>query len=473
MKFPLARRIANLFSKAGTMSPVSSRGWYPWIQEPYSGAWQQNAEIRQDDLLCSPIVYACVTLIANDIGKLRTTLVERSKNGTWNEVEYNSPFWSVLRSPNSYQNQIQFKQWWFTSKLRFGNAYALKERDARGVVTRLYLLDPCRVTPLVTDDGGIYYQLGQDNLNGVSDKGAVVPASEIIHDRMNCLFHQLVGVSPLFAASIAAGIGIRIQRSSAYFFGNSSNPSGFLVVPGNIDREKARELKQIWDDGYTGSNAGKVAVLADGMKFEAMSRTAVDSQLIETLKWTDERVCSVFHVPAYKVGVGTSPTYNNIEALAQEYYATCLQTLIEEFEACMDDGLGLDGINKGVELDLRGLMRMDSKTQIETLSAAVSGRMKLINEARRDLNLPPVEGGDTIWMQQQDTSLTALAERDRNAPALPAPLPGPSLPQESQIDAVVDEGKEIEIDVSTTELIAKLAAAKAREEFARIIHETA
>jgi len=181
-----------------------------------------------------------------------------------------------------------------------------------------------------------------------------------------------------------------------------------LIAPGNISKENADALRDQWKNGYTGENAGRVAVLGDGLKFEAMSTNAVDSELIETLRWSDERVCSVFHVPAYKVGVGQAPSYNNIEALDRAYYSDCLQSPIEEMEACLDEGLSLDGYTKGTELDLDGLMRMDSKTQMETIGAGITAKVLTIDNGRKRLNLPPIEGGDTVYMQQQDYPISEI-----------------------------------------------------------------
>lgn len=385
------------FGKQKAAQPVpSSGGWWSIVREAFAGAWQQDSTISAEDLMSSPTVYACVTLVANDIGKLRARVVALDQQGIW-VAKKAQPL--VLHRPNSYQNHIQFKQWWLMSKLRFGNAYVLKQRGSGGNVESLHVLNPERVTPLVAEDGGVYYQLKADNLARTGD--VVVPASEIIHDRMNCLYHPLVGVAPLHAAAIAAGIGHKIQKNTLTFFSNSAKPSGILVAPGAISDETAKALKESWQSG----KAGEIKVLGDGLKFEAMSSNAVDSQLIETLRWSDERVCSVFHVPGYKVGVGAEPTHANIEARDRSYYSDCLQSLIEEFEACLDDGLGYNGTSEGIELDLSGLIRMDSKAQMETLGAGVDKGILTINGARKALNLHPLEGSDTVYMQQQDFPL--------------------------------------------------------------------
>lgn len=433
----LARVASAIGLRKYAMQSVDDRGgWWPFVRESYSGAWQQNETVTVDTALAYHAIYACVTLISNDVGKLRQKLVQYlPSDGIWEETT--SPAFSpVLRRPNRYQNHIQFKQWWLLSKLTRGNTYALKERDARGVVVALYLLDPTRVQVLVAPDGSVYYKLYQDNLSNLPQE-ITVPASEIIHDRMNCLFHPLVGVSPLYAAATAANIGIRISSNSSSFFGNQSRPGGLLVAPGSISQTTADNLKTYWQENYSGTNSGKVAVVGDGLKFEPMRMNAVDSQLIEQLKWTAEVACSAYHVPLFKIGLGQLPTYQNAELLNQVYYSDCLQSLIEEYEACMDEGLGLEkpieGRQLGVELDLDGLLRMDTASQVKTLAEAVKGQLLTVDEGRQKLDRRKVEGGAVIWSQQQNWPLSELAKRDAEA-LNPKPAPEPAPPAEPDDD---------------------------------------
>lgn len=414
---------ALILRNAATMQTVADNrgGWHPFIREPFSGAWQRNIEWSTDTVLAHSAVYTCVTLIANDIGKLRPKLVEYDEAaGIWTEVTRESPYRQVLKRPNRYQNHIQFKEAWAISRLTRGNTYALKERDGRRIVRALYLLDPQRVQVLVAPDGSVFYRLHADNLSNV-EEAVTVPAREIIHDRMNCLFHPLVGVSPIFASGMAASVGLRIEKNAAAFFENGSNPSGTLTAPGTIPQATADRLADQWNRNYSGENSGRVAVLGDSLKWEPMRMSAVDSQMIEHLKWSAETVCNTFHVPHFKAGVGTQPTYQNGEVLNQIYYSDCLQAHIESFEVCMDEGLGLDekveGRQYGVELDLDDLLRMDQGAQAEFLVKASGGAFMTPDEARRKGSAgPPLPGGDTLYRQQQDFSIAALAERDQNKP---------------------------------------------------------
>lgn len=412
----LNRLISRLRRQEKALLP-DSRGWWT-IHEPYTGAWQRNDEIKAKDLSSFFAIYSCITLIAGDISKLRARVMAVGSDGIL--VERSAP--NALKRPNRYQNHIQFKQWWETSKLSQGNAYGLKQRDDSGRVESIYILDPCRVTPLVADDGSVYYELCTDNLNGISDVTVTVPASEIIHDRYQPQYHPLIGVSPISAAALSGKLGLRIQQDSQTFFGNGARPGGVLVAPGAISEDTARRLKEHWDDNYSGANSGKVAVLGDGLKFEPMRATSVDSQLVEQLKLSAEVVCSCFHVPPFKIGFGSLPS-GKVEEMNLIYYSDCLQVLIEEFEQCMTDGLSLPE-GQSVELDIDSLWRMDSESKYRMLSEAIKGVMAP-NEARRRVNLKPVEGGESVYMQQQNYSLEALARRDAQpdpfSPSQPAP----------------------------------------------------
>lgn len=410
------------------LSSLDTRGsWWPIVREAGTGFWQRNIEVNQQSVLTYSTVWACLTLIAGDISKLWLQLLETDAAGIRTPVTSNSPFLPVIRKPNHYQTRVKFVENWMLSKLVYGNTYVLKRRDARGVVDALYILDPSRVKVLVAPDGSVFYQLAADDLAGLDENSVTVPGEEIIHDIMVPLFHPLIGVSPIFACGLAAVQGLRIQNNSTNLFQNGSQLSGVLTAPGAISNEVAQRVMNNWDANFAGEKgSGKIAVFGDGLKFEPLTMTAVDAQLIEQLKWTAETVCACFHVPGYMVGVGSAPPYTDIQSINLQYYNQALQNLIENFEVLLDEGLELPTSPRElhVECDLSALLRMDSKTQTEVLTAQVGGGYLMPNEARAELDRKPVKGGDTCYLQQQNFSLAALDARDK---AGPAPLvPGPS-----------------------------------------------
>jgi HK97 family phage portal protein len=416
MGWPFSRK--QQVEKNLGLSAVDSRGWtriFDW----YPGAWQQhNSYDQADSVVSNPVVFSCVTLIASDIGKLCPT-TERMTGNIWSQ--YTDRISQLLKRPNGYQNHIQFKQSWLYSKLIHGNAYILKVKRGQEVIG-FHVLDPLKVLPMISDGGEVFYQVEDDDLSQVEGR-ILVPADWIIHDRCHAIFHPLIGLSPIFACAVAAEQGLAIQKDSKSFFQRGAKPAGVLTAPGNIPDEIAQRLKEYWHENFSGDKAGSVAVLGDGLHYEAMRMSSVDAQLIQQLGWTAERICSCFHVPPYKVGVGQMPTHDNVEALTQDYYSQCLQVHIEDMEVSLQHGLDMPDMTR-IQLDLDGLFRMDSERKTRTLSEGVKGSIMAPNEARGRLNLPPLTGGDSVYLQQQNYSLEALAQRDATNPlAVTAPEP--------------------------------------------------
>lgn len=440
MKLPaVIARVGNaLLRKAGLvqsgLSAVYGWGgnWFGMIRESFAGAWQQNVTLDAPrQILAFSAVFSCVTGIASDVAKCRVKFIKYlAVEKIWEEVVAGTDVVSVLlRKPNRFQTRIKFIEQWIVSKLLNGNTYVLKERNAQRKVVALYILNPTLVRVLVAENGDIFYQLNTDHLAGL-EKEVVVPATEIIHDMMVSLWHPLIGVSPIYACAMSATMANKIQNNSTAFFANASRPSGVLTAPGAIGDETAGRLKAAWETNFQGANIGRLAVLGDGLKYEAMTINATDAQLIEQLKWTVEDVARCFHYPLYKLGIAASAAPQGVESMNQMYYSDCLQSLFESIEALLDEGLELKE-DEGTELDLDNLLRMDSVTRYERHNKAIAGGWFAPNEARRVENMRPAKGGDSPMMQQQNWTLAQLdkreAPKDASSVAPPPAAPAPAL----------------------------------------------
>ncbi|MFV1846445.1 phage portal protein [Stenotrophomonas maltophilia] len=423
------------------LTPVPKRGgWRALIREPFAGAWQRDMEEEHGTVLCYPTLYACLNRIASDIGKLPFVLKSEDANGIWRVDKSNTAYWPVLRKPNGYQTAGQFLAAWILSKLIQGNVYVLKGRDERRVVNRLWILDPCSVQPMVSESGEVFYQLNYSTASNLLPEQypgsqLIVPASEIIHDRMNCFHHQLIGVPPLCAAHWPAVKNLKILKDSTTFFSNGANPGGILTAPAGMSDEDAQAVKDYWNSSFQGSNAGKVAVVGADMKFTPFAFKAADSQLVEQMRYSDEQVCQPFGIPPFKIGIGSIPAGMKVDDINQLYYSDALQAHIEAIEALLDDGLGISR-PMGVELDLEPLLRMDVGKQADVHTKLTAGGIETPNEARLAFNLAPLDGGDTVYMQQQDYPLDQVSQNKISAaaaaePAVPVPEDDDTPPDDS------------------------------------------
>jgi HK97 family phage portal protein len=444
-------------TKALHPTPVPNRGWFRIIRESFAGAWQKNITVSHQELISYPTLYACIARIATDLGRLPFCLKKMQDGTIWNQVD-NPAYSPVLRKPNSWQTAQQFRELWAVSKLTQGNTYILKRRDNRGVVIALYILDPIRVQPMVTDSGAVYYKLLIDPLNSLpinypTDK-LLVPASEIIHDRCITIHHPLVGVPPLSAAYWPAVKNLKILMSSAEFFANNAQPGGILTAPAGMSDDDAKAVQAYWDTAYSGENAGKVAVIGADMKFTSFAMKGADSQLVEQMRYSDQQICQPFGIPPFKLGIGDVPPRLDVDSINLLYYDDALSTHIEAMENLLDEGLSIPN-NLGIWIDTDPLLRMDLSKQADVETKLVAGKIKTPDEGRSKFNLAPTGGGSTLWGQNQDYPLGMLADRaswDPNMqhPAAPAPAP-------------VDETANNEVKRLTAELWQRKALEATRE----------
>ena len=396
---------------SGTQGP-----WWPVVREPYTGAWQLNDPITTETALSNASVFGVVSGIAQDLSKIAPPLLlEQNDAGFWRETT-NPAYSPVLRRPNRYQTDQQFLEQWALSRLLTGNVYVLKNYDDRGVVNQLDILNPARVKVLVAPDGSVYYELQGDDLAGVSNEQppVVVPAKDIIHDRYNCLYHRLQGVSPLYAAAAAVSQASVIQSSSSQHFAKGGRVGGFLIAPTKLDPLSAARIEaQLAEKAKSGSSI----IVADfGMKFEPFSATAVNQQLVEQLGWTEEQIAKVYRMPISILNSSKQPPYANAEASMLHYKALCLEPHMRAIEKTLGYGLNLPSYLT-LEFDDTLLIWMDTLTRTQAAKDAIVSGLSP-NEVRETYyGLGPVKGGELPYLQQQNWPVSTLAERPAESPA--------------------------------------------------------
>jgi HK97 family phage portal protein len=412
----------------GLLTVARGDPWWPIVREPYTGAWQHNDPLTAESAVLNPSVFAVVSRIAADIGKIAPPLLlERDANGFWSETQ-NPAYSPVLRKPNHYQTPQQFHEQITASLLLQGNAYLLKHRDDRGVVNQLDVLDPARVKVLVAPDSSVYYELQSNELAGLPNETqpVVAPAREVIHLRWNCWGHPLIGLSPLAAISGAVSQAQAIQSSSTAFFQSGGRAPFALVAPTKLDPLSAARVK---DEALKFRTSGTL-VLDLGMELKPLQTSAVDMQLIAQLGWTEETIAKVFGMPVSIINSTKQPPYANAEASQLQYISNCLQPHMTAIAAGLTAGLELPSYLK-IEFDDTLLTWMDSQSRtMAARNAIVSGMSP--NEVRATFyDLGPVEGGDSPYLQQQNWPVDQLADRER-----PAPAPG-SIPVAAEEPAPV------------------------------------
>lgn len=451
----------------GFTVPTSYGGDGAWLsnwasnngpKEPFAGAWQRNLDNAigaGPNLLANSTAFACISLISRDISCNALVVKRRLENGS-REIHVNHPAMALFAKPNGYQTLLQFLQRYFISKLTHGNTYVVMFRDDRGVVNEMHVLNPAAVQVLIAEDGSVYYKLSANKLAGVQND-VTIPARDILHDRGVCFWHNLIGVSPMYAAAMDIMLSARMQINSERFFANMSRTSGVLQAPGKIEKEVAKRLQAEWEQNYSGSGIGRTAVLSNGLTYLPMTVNAHDAEVVQQIRWTVEQIARAFLVPTYKIGELSKASFKNNEQMARDYYDSCLRHYMESTEQCFERAFEVP-YNIDIEFDLSQMFRMDSETRFTAHKLALDAGIKSINEVRSEEDLPPVPGGEEPRVQMQYVPLTytqALLDAQLEAaknPAAPAAAASSGKSLDDDTEAIPEIAPGLEDDKHSVSL---------------------
>ena len=424
MKLPLpARLLRALRIRAPVPMPDASS----YMTMVWPDTWFQAgaAPAGYNYSLSNSAVFAAIDRISSDVAKIPLRHWKRRADGGRDEI-VNSQIIQVWRKPNPSQTQFDVIKALVASQLYRGNGYIYSVINGRNQVVEMYPLAQEKCVPYVWA-GEVFYRLAVDQLADIQ-VSEMVPARYILHHRMLTYSSGIYGISPLSAAAASIRQGDNIQQYGANFFGNAARPSGYLTTANKLDRQKAEEIGKRWRDNYSGAaNAGKTAVLEQGLEYKQVVLTAVDSQLIEQLKYTTEDVARVFQLPGILIGDVSALAAKGVESLMRVYYSLCLGAHFESLQARMNAFFELDTTKEFLEFDTDQLFKTDLAIRTDAWAKAVQGGLATPNEGRlAAFYYNPVEGGDQVFMQQQMIPLTMLGHVSI-PPGAPKP-PGTETP---------------------------------------------
>ena len=382
-------------------------------------------------------VYACVKLISEEMARLNIDHLKPGDNGGVEKVTQSAPF-LVLRNPNRYQTRSDFILYMMMQLLLTGNAYAIATRDRRGAVNGLHPLPGKSATPhVVPETGEIFYHFSSFDVSAseIGEGGTMVPQRDVLHIRHFTPTHPLLGMSPLVAAAMAMSKQMNINLDSAEFFANMSKPAGLLTTPKPLNDQAARRLKKAWEDAQN----GKTPILDNEITYQSFTMSAVEAELILQFNLTVKEIASVYRVPLNMLGEPNTGKLNNVEHMQRMFVVSTLGFYLEHLETAFDKFFEIK-VGENIKFDLEsGMMRSDLKSRMDALSTGVKGAIFTPNEARAKENLSPVEGGDQVFLQQQNWPIDLLGTNAGDT----AGVPPTDTPPDNNADDNEDDVEEM------------------------------
>lgn len=366
------------------------------------GGSNSGKNVNERSAMQMTAVYACVRILSESIAGLPVHLYQYVDSGS-KQKALEHPLYRLLHDePNPEMTSFVFRETLMTHLLLWGNAYAQIIRNGKGQVVALYPLMPNRISVDRDDKGHLFYQYQmQDSDAPTAKSGTVIlKPTDVLHVP-GLGFDGLVGYSPIAMAKNAIGLSIATEEYGAKFFANGATPSGILEYPGTVKNPEA--IRESWNAGFGGSsNAHKVAVLEEGMKYTPIAISPNEAQFLETRKFQIDEIARIFRVPPHMVGDLEKSSFSNIEQQSLEFVKYTLEPWIVRWEQSLNRAL-LSETEKAayfVKFNVDGLLRGDYQSRMNGYATARQNGWMSANDIREleNLDLIPDELGGNLYL---------------------------------------------------------------------------
>lgn len=413
---------------------------------------KSDAGIRVDGMsaLGNSSVWKALNVLASDFGQLPVKLFRRQGSRTV-EVE-NVPEINCLRvAPNDWLVPSVYKETSMWVAALWGNSITWIYRPNPKSI-QLIPLAPDRISVVVDSElnGQIYYQYRAENGAKID-----IDKEDVLHIQ-GLSTNGIIGLSLLDVAKNAIGGGLALEKHQNASFANGARPSGVIEHPGKPDPKSRDMLRESWDKVHKGSdNAGKVAILWDGMKYAPITMTMESAQMEALRRLDRELVASLFNLPLYKLNsLEHSSTRSNLEQQQQEYVqGSLMRWIVRHTEEWGRKILSPEQRAQGYfyRVVVEALLRGDTQARYAAYGVAIQNRIMNPNEVREREDMEPYQGGD-------EYGNPAIDPMDKKA-ANDANNQGGRPPGSTKALALLDE-KRLHIIKTETNAVLRGAASK-------------
>lgn len=398
------------FWKRRTMEqpePVHERGYFESVVAPdmtvSNIGTNENLVTGPESAMRLATVYRCVSILSGSIASLPLQL-KRKKNGVFMVDEDNLMNYLLTRCPNDRQTSYELIRNAIIQMVNTGNAYIYPEWRM-GELHRLILLSPGSVSY----DKLINIYLVNDPINHVYK---TLESDEIIHLRNMSLDGGYTGVSTIRYAATVMGIASSANARSLDNFQPGSTYKGF--ISGDPEQTEGYEqytenqLKDASDRFRSDLRKETISYLPGSLRFNQLSMSPADIQLLEWLKASVFEICRFYGVHPDKAFAGQSENYKASEMSQVQYMTDTLQPLLRQIEN--------EFYAKLIPREVAGKYRIEFdiesfyQTDLETISTynekKIQNGLATVNELRAKEGKAPVEGGDVPFISCNVTPIT-------------------------------------------------------------------
>ena len=365
----------------------------------FLGGTTAGKAVTEQSAMQMTAVYCCVRILAEAVAGLPLHLYRYRDDGG-KEKAVDHPLYLLLHDePNPEMSSFVYRETLMTHLLLWGNAFSQVIRNGKGEVVALYPLMPNRMKVDRDDHGQLCYcyQVANSDAPTLKEGTVILKPADVLHIP-GLGFDGLVGYSPIAMAKNAIGLAMATEEFGAKFFANGATPGGILEFP-NVIKDVDR-VRESWNKGFGGSqNAGKVAILEQGMKYTPISIAPEQAQFLETRKFQINEIARIFRIPPHMIGDLDKSSFSNIEQQSLEFVKYTLDPWVIRWEQSLSRTLFSPEEKKRYffKFNVEGLLRGDYQSRMNGYAVARQNGWMSSNDIRELENLdriPEEDGGD-------------------------------------------------------------------------------
>lgn len=358
-----------------------------------AAATAAGVSVTAETALQSPTTLAACRAIAEGMGALPFHLYRRGADGA-RERATDHPAARLLAGDwCPWAGGVETRTTLQLDALLHGSAFAIVVRT--GTVPReLHRIDP-RTVSVDTTGAEPRFKVATNGVNRFVDHRDMlrIPTPGSTIDRSLCLI-QL--------AREAIAVDLVMARHQARLFGNGARPAGVLKYGKTLSDEVLKRLRNSFAASHAGGeNSGRTLILEDGISFDPLQFSSVDSQFLELRRLAGQEIGRVFRVPGTLLGDLERATWRNVPELMRQFVQTCLMPWAEVWQSGLERALltPAERAEYFVEAVFDDLIRGDLPSRFTAYRQATGGAWLTPNEVRALDNRPPIDGGDQLIRQ--------------------------------------------------------------------------
>lgn len=364
--------------------------WY----QPVGASASSGVDVTAEAALSVPAVYRGVFVLAGSVASISGAVYQNTAAGR--EVADDHPISDLLRlAPSEEMSAYTFWETFTANLVIFNRAYAEIVPGPRGFADQLIPMRSDCVRPVRLSNGKLAFEV----IDPVTGRQRTLLRDEVFYTRARSL-GEWAPPSLLTRGKETIGNLIALSRMLGKQFRNGARLSGVLEHPQRLSEEAAKQISRSWHQQYAGAeNAGRTAVLEEGMTFKQLSQSNTDAQLLEHWQHYIEEVARLIGVPAILLGRSDkTSTYASAEQFFQSYVNDSLRPLVENLQDAVNQQLLLDRRTYSFEFNIQSLMRGDHAARAAYYKSGIEAGWLTPNEARELENLNDKPGGDDLRM---------------------------------------------------------------------------